>query len=317
MAKKKVVEEIVIDKKLAILAFSGGVLSSTYLLQLVNNKYYDKIYAIFFDYENTYELETMSAEEVIKYINSNEKLKNKIIFEKLKISLSEKAIESINLIENSDKLNNKELILTTDALVSLAEKLHYDTNMVVDIHLGMNFDMEDDVLDDYDIAIDYVKDRLIENKIIIKNEYKKYNKQDALRDGIFITEQLGLDFQEFYKRTVTVPPTVKIGNRLYVNIEDPNASTRILAFHQLKMIDPVRYAKDNEILTWDEAVAYFGGTSSKDEFGNIVLVEPEVSVTNTKIKETKTIEEQKQIVEVEEFRPESIHGNKRYSHVTR
>lgn len=313
MTKKKQEEEQHIITKIALLSFSGGVLSSTYLMQLLNNKYYEKVYAIFFDYENSYEIETLSAEEIIKFVSTNEQYKNKLVFEKLKIRVTDKILENLNSVENSELVKNKELFLTMDAMVTLAENLFDRTEKQIDLHIGMNFDMDDDVIDEYDIAINYVKERLLPNKIEIKNEYKNYNKQDALRDGVILTSQAGLDFNEFYKRTTTVPATIKIGNKFYVDIENPQASTRVLAFHQLKMVDPIKYVKGEEILTWDEAVAYFGGNSSIDEFGNTIL--EEVKYEEPTIQKEEVNIKVSQVIETG-FVPESPHKKRHYVSVT-
>lgn len=262
--------------KTAILSFSGGIISSTYLLNLLTDKNYNKVYALFFNYDNSYAIEKSSADEVVKYIESLPLLSEKLEYNKLSIRINEKASNTISNIKDSDKVSNKELFLNIDALVSLAEQLiDNDEELNVDIHLGLHDELDDDTKLGYSIALSSTEDRLGDN-ISVKSLYENATKQTALNDGVLLTAENKLDFNEFYKRTNTTPRTVKIGNRLFADITDPKSTERVFAFYQLNMKDPVKYAKDGVPLTWEEVMSYFNAPVVSDEHGHVSMAELEV-----------------------------------------
>ncbi len=264
-------------EKIAILSYSGGIVSSTYLLELLGSGY-DKVYALFFDYDNKYPIQKQSADEVVKYLETIPGISDKLEYNKLSVKISERSSTTISAIEDSDKVSEKELFLNLDALVSLAEKIYDDKykDCTIDIHLGLTSDTNEDYLFDYSVAIKSVSDRLIEGAIEIKTMYLLMTKADAVMNGKNLSELNGIDFNSLYKRTNTTPRTIKIGNKLYSDITDETVSGRVFAFHQNGLVDPIKYANESGVMTWAEVVTYFGGTSTTDDLGNVVLSEIDV-----------------------------------------
>jgi hypothetical protein len=159
-------------EKIAILSYSGGIVSSTYLLELLGSGY-DKVYALFFDYDNKYPIQKQSADEVVKYLETIPGISDKLEYNKLSVKISERSSTT-------------------------------------------------------------------------------------------------------YKRTNTTPRTIKIGNKLYADVTDETVSGRVFAFHQNGLVDPIKYANESGVMTWAEVVTYFGGTSTTDDLGNVVLSEIDV-----------------------------------------
>jgi len=79
--------------------------------------------------------------------------------------------------------------------------------------------------------------------------YMKVTKREILQDGAKCCEQLGLNFDEVYKRTNTSydpdPVTGKSSGKSGADIE------RILAFHSLGLIDPVEYVEG-----WEKSLEF-------------------------------------------------------------
>jgi len=303
MAKVKI-KQIEKEYKTAILSFSGGILSSTYLLQLLNNEYYNKIYAVFFDYDKQYPIEKQSANEVIKFLEQYDS-KNKLEYNQVTIRINDKITDSLSKIKDYDSVSEKEIFLNLDAILSLAETIvNKGDNTKIDIHLGINSDFTEELVDDYQIGLESVVSRFTD-KITLYKDYEMFNKQDAVKDGYMLANIFQFDGDDFFKRTYTVARTIKIGNRLFADITDPKAGGRVLAFYLNNRIDPIKYANNDEILTWDETCAFFGVFTSKDEFGNDVISEiPESKVLETVKKSKDSV-----------FVPEPPHQQARYANV--
>ena len=314
------IEKSLSTDKIAILSYSGGIVSSTYLLDLLNSNEYNKVYALFFDYDSQYQIEKQSADEVIKFLESLPNISDKLEYNKISIRVTEKSSKTISNIEDSDTVSQKELFLNIDALVSLAEKIYEDkyNECVIDIHLGLTNDMDEKTIDDYNFVINNVKDRLIEGAITTKTLYSSKTKADTLFDGIKLCSELIISYDDFYKRTNTVPRTIKINNRLYADITDEHSASRALAFHQNNLVDPIKYANENGVMTWDEVIAYFGGSSATDTFGNVVLTEIESVPIEEVERKSKPIKEKTIVEQPAEapFEPESPHRRRSYSQVT-
>ena len=97
--------------------------------------------------------------------------------------------------------------------------------------------------------------------------YLTKDKFDILKDGQLCCEKLGLDFNEIYSRTNTSYKPIK----LTTQVDDPEMGLifkegwfsdyksaasveRILAFHKLGIPDPVKYADNNVVVSWEVAL---------------------------------------------------------------
>lgn len=92
--------------------------------------------------------------------------------------------------------------------------------------------------------------------------YLEINKYDILKDGLKCCNELGLDFDEVYKRTNTSYKPIKLTDDIWLSDFKSAASVeRVEAFIKLGRPDPVQYGEvlpEGGIRTvkWDKVVAY-------------------------------------------------------------
>ena len=83
--------------------------------------------------------------------------------------------------------------------------------------------------------------------------YLEGNKFTILQDGEVLCEELGLEFNEVYKRTNTSYKPYPSGNSDY---KSASSVERIEAFIQLGRPDPVIYEDEDGIASWDKVVTH-------------------------------------------------------------
>ena len=79
------------------------------------------------------------------------------------------------------------------------------------------------------------------------------DKFDILKHGLECCKQLGLDFDEVYKRTSTSYKPYPSGNSDY---KSASSVERIIAFAQLNHPDPIQYEDENGEVSWEIAKAH-------------------------------------------------------------
>ena len=82
------------------------------------------------------------------------------------------------------------------------------------------------------------------------------DKFEILKHGLECCKQLGLDFNEIYKRTNTSYKPICIDNTWYSDYKSASSVERIEAFIKLGRPDPVAYADENGPVTWEVAKAH-------------------------------------------------------------
>jgi 7-cyano-7-deazaguanine synthase len=79
------------------------------------------------------------------------------------------------------------------------------------------------------------------------------DKYDILLDGVRLCEELGLDFDEVYKRTNTSYKPILIDGVWYSDYKSASSVERIEAFIKLGRPDPVAYADETGPVSWEVA----------------------------------------------------------------
>lgn len=264
------------ENKIAILSFSGGIISLNYLFKLLNNTLYDKVYALFFDFDGENPMAKSSSDELIKFIEAETNYGDKLEYNKVKIRINEKSSDGISKIKDSELVDDKKLYLQFDALISLAQSLieqynNKEENLDVDIHYGLHSDILNS--EQYDIVLSHFKSKLETGEIELLTEFNDTNKIQALTDILNICNINGFDFDALIKRTNLTDRTIKIGKRLFVDVNEPKVAERVLAFYNLGLEDPVKYADQNSVLTWPEVISRFGVVTHTDQNGVIIIDE--------------------------------------------
>jgi 7-cyano-7-deazaguanine synthase len=83
--------------------------------------------------------------------------------------------------------------------------------------------------------------------------YMEGNKFTILQDGEVLCEELGLDFDEVYKRTNTSYKPYPSGNSDY---KSSSSVERIEAFSKLGRPDPVQYEDESGLVSWEVAKSH-------------------------------------------------------------
>ena len=88
--------------------------------------------------------------------------------------------------------------------------------------------------------------------------YMEGDKFTILQDGEKLCEELGLDFDEVYSRTNTSYKPIQIisssGDNWYSDYKSASSVERVEAFIKLGRKDPVKYADENGVVTWEHVV---------------------------------------------------------------
>lgn len=298
------------ENKIAILSFSGGIVSLDYLLKLLNNMLYDKVYALFFDFDGENPLSKSSSDEIIKYIENETDFASKLEYNKVKIKINEKSSDGISKIKDSELVDDKKLYLQFDALISLAQNLivqynEKEENLNVDVHYGLHTDILDS--EQYEIVMSHFTSKLETGEINLYTELLNSNKVQSLTDIMNICNMNNINFTSLIRRTNLTDKTIKVGNRYFVDVNDIKVAERVLAFYNLNIEDPIKYANEKGVLTWAEILSRFGVGTSVDDQGVVML-------EDIKEKEVKVKEQENEPQEVV-FIAESPIAQKNYVNV--
>jgi 7-cyano-7-deazaguanine synthase len=276
------------SKKYAVLSLSGGMDSSTLLLHLLNEGY--EVVALSFDYGQKHKVELERATDLVKYLNSFTRevakthpsffpIKHQIIkldglAQLLNSSLVEGGAEvpeghyaeenmKDTVVPNRNKIFSS--IIQAVAL-SIADKNQTTCKIAMGIHAG-DFSVYPDCRQEFR-DIDYqafVAGNWGAEKVTYYTPYINGMKLDILKDGEKCCEQLGLDFDEVYKRTNTSYKPIYIPyetltditpGKWYSDYKSASSVERVEAFIKLGRPDSVKYADENGPVTWEHVVSY-------------------------------------------------------------
>lgn len=266
--------------KHAVIALSGGMDSSTLLLRLLKEQFL--ITAISFDYDQKHKIELEKAQELISYLLSKgHYVKHRIV----KIEGLAKLLNS-NLVIGGDEVpeghyreenmkltvvpnRNKIFSSITQAIaLSLSTQFKCDVVIALGIHAG-DHSIYPDCRQEFRDA-DLIAFRLGNwgaERVDYYTPYLQMDKYEILKDGLSSCDYLDIDFDEVYMRTNTSYKPIFIGNnampdhpdfggKWYSDYKSASSVERILAFYQLGIPDPVQYADETGLVSWDAALKH-------------------------------------------------------------
>jgi 7-cyano-7-deazaguanine synthase len=284
------------NKKYAVLSLSGGMDSSTLLIKLLSENY--QVVALSFDYGQKHKVELERATELVKYINSRsigtkggyggyELVKHQIITldglaQLLNSSLVEGGAEvpeghyaeenmKDTVVPNRNKIFSS--IIQAVAL-SISNKKEAECVIALGVHSG-DHSIYPDCTEAFRNADEYAfKIGNWDSELV--NYYTPYmegNKFTILEDGVKCCDELGLDFDEVYKRTNTSYKPIKLiksekrfkGTEDEINVffevwysdyKSASSVERVEAFMKLGRPDPCEYADENGPVAWEHVVSY-------------------------------------------------------------
>ena len=253
--------------KQAVLSLSGGMDSSTLLLHLLANEY--QVTALSFDYGQKHRVELERAQQLVDYINEMGAQNNnipEITYQVIKLdgltSLLNSALVSggdevpeghyeednmkATVVPNRNKIFSS---ITQAVALSIANKTGSPVKIAMGIHAGDHAiypDCRQEFRDaDYKA---FAEGNWDAQRVGLYTPYLKGDKFDILKDGEVCCKELGIDFDEVYKRTNTSYKPTAEGLSDY---KSASSVERIEAFLKLGRKDPVVYVDG-----WDTAKSH-------------------------------------------------------------
>ena len=284
------------NKKYAVLSLSGGMDSSTLLLHLLSTGY--NVTCLSFDYGQKHKIELERAASLVEYINSDpsqgwlskdySKVKHQIIkLDGLSQLLNSSLVEGgsdvpeghyaeenmkATVVPNRNKIFAS--IIQAVAL-SIAEQNNAECTIAMGIHAGDHSIYPDCRQEFRDADFEAFKlGNWGSEKVTISTPFLEVDKFDILKHGLECCTELGLDFDEVYKRTNTsykpiYIPHIAVLNTTtgkyddvldkgnwYSDYKSAASVERIEAFIKLGRPDPVAYADETGPVTWETARAH-------------------------------------------------------------
>ena len=266
--------------KHVVVSLSGGMDSSTLLLRCL--KEYDTVTAISFDYGQKHRVELQRAQSLIDYICSNDfKLNNKLRYRVIKLDGLVDLLDSA-LVDGGDEVpeghyaednmkatvvpnRNKIFASITQAVaLSVANKTGENCDIALGIHAGDHAiypDCRQEFRDADDAA--FRMGNWEADKVGYFTPYLKGDKFTILQDGEILCEDLGLNFDEVYKRTNTSYKPIFIKypwadlvdqGDWFSDYKSASSVERVEAFLKLGRPDPVAYADETGPVEWETVV---------------------------------------------------------------
>jgi len=263
-------------RKHVVVSLSGGMDSSTLLLRCL--KEYDSVTAISFDYGQKHRVELERAQSLVDYINYWENKAAEdgqkapyypITYRQIQLNGLVDLLDSA-LVTGGDDVpeghyaednmkatvvpnRNKIFASITQAVaLSVAQKTGETCDIALGIHAG-DHSIYPDCRQEFRDADDHAfrVGNWGSEKVGYFTPYLEGDKFTILQDGEVLCGELGLDFDEVYKRTNTSYKPYPSGNSDY---KSASSVERVEAFIKLGKKDPVTYEDETGVVTWEHVV---------------------------------------------------------------
>mgnify|MGYP003114445673 CR=1 FL=1 len=252
--------------KNVVVSLSGGMDSSTLLLRCLSE--YDQVTAISFDYGQKHRVELERAQQLVGYLLQNGLNVN---YQVIKLDGLVNLLNS-NLVEGGEDVpeghyeedNMKATVvpnrnkifasLVQAVALSAANDNGNDTDIALGIHAGDHAiypDCRQEFRDADDAA--FRIGNWEADKVGYFTPYLETDKLGILKDGQELVKELGIDFNEVYKRTNTSYKPYPSGNSDY---KSASSVERIEAFIDLGVDDPVQYEDETGPVDYNIAKAH-------------------------------------------------------------
>lgn len=258
----------------AVLSLSGGMDSSTLLLHLLKEGY--DVTAISFDYGQKHRVELERAQQLVDYLNQEQDYQtsyiepkfNKINYQVIKLDGLTPLLNSA-LVDGGDDVpeghyenenmkdtvvpNRNKIFSSIVQAVALSKATQNGSpcDIALGIHAGDHAIYPDCRQEFRDADMVAFREGNWDNEYVdFYTPYLDTDKLGILKDGVVCCEELGLDFDEVYKRTNTSYKPYPSGNSDY---KSASSVERIEAFIDLGRKDPVQYEDETGEVSWDVA----------------------------------------------------------------
>ena len=256
------------EKKHVVVSLSGGMDSSTLLLRCL--KEFDTVTAISFDYGQKHRVELERAQSLVDYLCNNDiGIANTLRYRVIKLDGLVDLLNS-TLVEGGEDVpeghyaeenqrqtvvpnRNKIFASITQAIaLSVANKTGEKCDIALGIHAG-DFGVYPDCRQEFRDADDHAfrMGNWDAERVGYFTPYLEGDKFTILQDGEVLCKELGLEFDEVYKRTNTSYKPYPSGNSDY---KSASSVERVEAFIKLGKKDPVTYEDETGIVSWEKVI---------------------------------------------------------------
>ena len=252
--------------KNVVISLSGGMDSSTLLLRCLSE--YDNVTAISFDYGQKHRVELERAQSLVDYLNANgQSIKYQVIKLDGLVNLLNSAlvtggddVPEGHYEEDNMKAtvvpNRNKIFASLVQAVALSEAMANgnDTDIALGIHAGDHAiypDCRQEFRDADDNA--FRLGNWEADKVGYFTPYLETDKLGILKDGQELVKELGISFNDVYKRTNTSYKPYPSGNSDY---KSASSVERIEAFIALGVDDPVQYEDESGEVEYSVAKAH-------------------------------------------------------------
>lgn len=249
-------------KKNVVISASGGMDSSTLLLRCLNE--YDNVVALSFDYGQKHKIELERITSLVKYLKDEGfELTHQII----KLDGLSQLLNSTLVTGGSEvpeghyaEDNQRQTVvpnrnkmfasIVQAVALSIADKTQEDCDIALGIHSG-DFGVYPDCRQEFRDADDnaFRLGNWGAERVHYFTPYLFTDKFGILQDGEELCDNLGLEFDEIYKRTNTSYKPYPSGNSDY---KSAASVERVEAFLKLGRKDPVQYEDEEGLATWEK-----------------------------------------------------------------
>jgi 7-cyano-7-deazaguanine synthase len=247
--------------KFACLALSGGMDSTSLLIHLLARGY--QVTAISFLYGQKHAVESECAKKIIHYLKEHGHLVDhhlihiqgleNLLFSSLitgNESIPEGHYNEANMMSTVVPNRNKIFIsILQSAALSIALREKEKTIVAMGVQCGDHITYPD-CREEF-ITLDYqayLSGNWNAESVSNYMPYMHCDKFKILLDGLQSCDVLGLDFDEVYKRTITSYNPNAEGISDY---KSGASIGRLEAFIKLNRMDPIAYADESGLVTWD------------------------------------------------------------------
>jgi 7-cyano-7-deazaguanine synthase len=264
--------------KHVVVSLSGGMDSSTLLLRCLSE--YDSVTALSFDYGQKHRVELERAQQLVGYLLNNGlnvnyrvikldglvDLLNSALVEGGK-DVPEGHYEQDNMKETVVPNRNKIFASLTQAVaLSIANEKQEQTDIALGVHAGdhqVYKDCRQEFRDADDAA--FRAGNWDHERVGYFTPYLETDKFGILQDGEQLIQELGIEFDEVYRRTNTSYKPYPSGNSDY---KSASSVERVEAFIKLGRPDPVVYEDEDGIAPWDKVVSHVTKTIEDYKLAN-------------------------------------------------
>jgi len=277
--------------KSVVVSLSGGMDSSTLLLRALSE--YDNVVAVSFDYGQKHKVELERAESLVMYLNSIEhRINDKkdrpyVRYQVIKLDGLTELLHSA-LVTGGEEIpeghyeqdnmkatvvpNRNKIFSSIVQAIALSTAVQTDStcDIALGIHAGDHAIYPDCRQEFRDIDHQaFVAGNWEAERVGFFTPYLNTDKFGILQDGERLCEELGVDFNEVYRRTNTSykpiyisepEPTSRVAythqqvfGKWYSDYKSASSVERIEAFLKLGKPDPVEYADETGPVSWEVA----------------------------------------------------------------